>query len=53
MRTLVDKPAQEAGRHSAVWNGTNDGGESVASGVYFCRMESGNFRKDRKMALIR
>jgi hypothetical protein len=27
----------EAGYYSAVWNGTNSGGHSVASGVYFAR----------------
>jgi flagellar hook assembly protein FlgD len=51
--TLVDEPAQAPGRHEAIWDGRSAGGESVASGVYFCRMESGDFREVRKMALVR
>jgi len=51
--TLVDDPAHAPGRHEAIWDGRSEGGESVASGIYFCRMESGDFREVRKMALVR
>jgi predicted nucleotidyltransferase len=51
--TLVDDPAHAPGRHEAIWDGRSASGQSVASGVYFCRMESGDFREIRKMALIR
>jgi len=50
--TLVDGVC-EAGRHVAVWNGTNDRGESVGSGVYFCTMEAPDFHESRKMTLLK
>jgi len=43
----------EPGRHSAVWNGTNGNGESVGSGVYFCTMETPNYRDSHKMTLLK
>jgi len=36
VRTLLDG-AVEAGRHDLVWNGTDDHGRTVSSGVYFVR----------------
>ncbi len=36
VRTLVDE-ASDAGHHEAVWDGTNNIGATVASGIYFCR----------------
>jgi predicted nucleotidyltransferase len=51
--TLVDAPAHPPGRHQVVWDGRNAVGRGVASGIYFCRMESGDFREVRKMALVR
>ncbi|MEL6821098.1 MAG: T9SS type A sorting domain-containing protein, partial [Calditrichota bacterium] len=42
-----------AGSYSLRWQGTNDVGSKVSSGVYFYRIESGDFVKTRKMLLIR
>ncbi len=42
-----------AGRHSVVWDGTNDRGGQVASGVYWYQLQSGNQRATRKMLLLR
>jgi hypothetical protein len=42
-----------AGLHEEVWNGTGDAGQPVASGVYFCRFESGSFRETQKIILLR
>jgi hypothetical protein len=50
--TLVDDVV-EPGRHAAVWNGTNDAGESVGSGVYFCTMETPDYRGSHKMMLLK
>jgi len=52
VRTLVDD-AEGPGRHEAVWNGRNDRGEAVGSGVYFCTMEAGEFRATGKMLLLK
>ena len=50
--TLVDGVV-EPGRHAAVWNGTNENGESVGSGVYFCTMETPDFHDSHKMTLLK
>jgi parallel beta-helix repeat protein len=50
--TLVDGVV-EPGRHQAVWNGLNDQGETVSSGVYFCTMEAPDFHDNRKMTLLK
>jgi hypothetical protein len=52
VRTLVDG-AQSAGQHAVRWDGKNDGGWGVASGIYFCRMTAAKFVEKRKMVLLR
>jgi len=49
---LVDS-ALAAGRREVLWNGTDDGGRSVGSGVYFYVLETGSERLERKMVLMR
>ena len=43
----------EAGRHTAVWDGRDREGRSVASGVYFCRLEAGEVTDTRAMVLLK
>jgi uncharacterized delta-60 repeat protein len=43
----------EAGRHQVVWDGTNQHGVKVASGVYFYQLRAGAFKQVRKMSLVR
>jgi len=38
----------EAGNHSTVWNASNN-----ASGMYFFKLEAGNFTSTKKMMLIK
>lgn len=52
IRTLVNSP-RSAGSHTAVWDGTDDSGRSVASGVYFYRLQTGQQVLTRKLLLVR
>lgn len=52
VRTLADG-AHQAGTHRATWDGRNDAGEAVASGVYFCRMQAGSFSDTQRMVLLK
>jgi len=52
VRTLVSG-VREAGHHVAVWDGRNDHGEQVASGVYFYRLKAGDQTATKKMMLVK
>ncbi|MFH1598604.1 MAG: C25 family cysteine peptidase [Patescibacteria group bacterium] len=49
---LVDEE-QEAGQQAAVWQGRDNHGRAVASGVYFYRLETGQQCSSRKMVLLK
>ena len=51
VRTLVDAE-QGAGFYSVVWDGRDDDGRFLSSGVYFYRLTAGEFVQVRKMALV-
>jgi NAD-dependent SIR2 family protein deacetylase len=40
-------------RHTVVWDGRDDAGVSVSSGVYFYRLEAGSFSTTRKMVVMK
>jgi flagellar hook assembly protein FlgD len=42
-----------AGEHRAVWDGCNDLGKRVTSGVYFYKLEAGDHQFTRKMLVVR
>lgn len=50
--TLVDK-AETQGRKFASWNGRDDNGRQVATGVYFYRLTAPGFEQTRKMVLVK
>jgi hypothetical protein len=50
--TLINRNLA-AGPHEVVWNGLADGGEHVASGVYFYRLAAGDRELSRKMVLLK
>jgi len=39
--------------HSITWNGTDQTGKTVSSGIYLYKLKSGNFEKIRKMLLMK
>jgi hypothetical protein len=45
--------AAESGSHSLVWKGQDDAGKSVASGVYFYRLETQGKTLSHKMLLLK
>jgi hypothetical protein len=44
---------QSPGRFELEWNGTDDTGRKLASGVYFLRMDADGFTQMRKMTILR
>ncbi|HNX00204.1 MAG TPA: choice-of-anchor J domain-containing protein [Candidatus Cloacimonadota bacterium] len=52
IKTLVSKQV-EAGNHSISWNGNDDKGNPVGSGMYFYKMKSGNYSSTKKMILLK
>jgi len=45
--------AEKRGRHSVTWNGRDETGELVASGIYFCKLRAGKATEIRKIVLVR
>lgn len=52
IRTLV-QARQPAGSYDVKWDGRDDAGREVGSGVYIYRLRAGEFAQSRKMLLIR
>lgn len=52
VRVLVDE-FQTAGNKQVVWDGRNDSGDQISSGVYFYRINAGKFHDVMKMSLLK
>lgn len=44
---------QNPGTYNVTWNGTNNTGETVASGVYFYKLQTENFSETKKLLLMK
>jgi flagellar hook assembly protein FlgD len=49
---LVDE-IRPAGYHELRWNGRDDAGRQVASGIYFARLMTPEYTKSMKMLLLK
>jgi flagellar hook assembly protein FlgD len=52
VRTLVDEE-KGPGYYTVTWDGRNEEGNEVPSGVYFYRIEANDFRATRRMVLMK
>ncbi|MBC8443265.1 hypothetical protein H8D79_00915 [PVC group bacterium] len=52
VRTLVSEPLSP-GRYEIAWDGRNEAGQRLASGVYFCRFEAGDLRETASVVLLK
>ncbi len=52
VRTLVNE-RQKADMYKLTWDGVNDAGSRVASGVYFYKLVAGKFTQTKKMVLLK
>jgi len=52
VKTLISGE-KDRGAYTALWDGLNNSGQPVSSGVYFCKLAVSDFTKTRKLVLIR
>ncbi len=52
VKQLVNK-TESAGKHTVVWDGTDDNGTHVSTGVYLYRIETENYQESKKMVLLK
>jgi len=51
VRTLVDYELYQPGRYEIMWDGLDNKGNRIASGVYFTKMQAGKFSNTKKMIM--
>ena len=52
VRTLIDSQLAE-GSHNVTWNGCNDSGVAVSSGIYIVRLKQGSMTHSQNITLLR
>jgi flagellar hook assembly protein FlgD len=53
VRTLEHGTLQTAGRHEVRWDGRDETGRGVASGMYVYRLDDGQARESGRMLLVK
>ncbi len=53
VRTLLDEDRPSGEVHRVTWDGRNDAGDTVSSGVYFYRLVASDFTQTKKMVLLK
>jgi len=53
VQRLVAAESRGAGRHEIVWDGRDETGRLAAAGVYFYRLDAGDYSQTRRMALVK
>ncbi len=49
----LENDMKDAGRYSLVWNGQDEGNQSVSTGIYFCRIQAANSSQTIKVICLR
>ncbi|MCP4705881.1 MAG: T9SS type A sorting domain-containing protein [candidate division Zixibacteria bacterium] len=52
IKTIVNEN-QTAGKHTVNWDGTDQSGKAVASGIYFYQINAGDYTASKKMIMIK
>jgi hypothetical protein len=53
IRTLVDETVKAGLIHEVKWNGDNNAGSRVSSGVYFYKLTTGDYTQTKKMVVLK
>ena len=53
VRQLIGGSAMPVGVYRAGWDGADDAGQALGSGIFFYRLEAGDFAQTRKMTMLR
>ncbi|MCD6101791.1 MAG: T9SS type A sorting domain-containing protein [Candidatus Cloacimonetes bacterium] len=52
VKTLINRKV-EVGQHIIIWDGTNEQGISLSSGIYLCKMKTKDYTTVRKIILLK
>jgi len=52
IRTAIGRKLHQAGSYRFLWDGMDNQGKTIASGIYICRIEAGDLRASTKMILL-
>jgi flagellar hook assembly protein FlgD len=53
VKTLADDRFAPGVTHTVTWDGRNNAGQQVSSGVYFYKLVTNNFTQTKKMVLLK